>query len=119
VFAQILLEEAVRVLTPVLVAALVGLVAMGIKWLQNKIGDQRWSAIEQAVKFAVLAAEQSGFADDLISTGEQKKALAIGFAQQFLDDRKIKIDVGQLSALIESQVAEQINLNKVELVQVE
>lgn len=113
VFVQMLLEEAVRVLTPILLAALVGAVGVLIQWLRAKVGDARWSQIEQAISYAVFAAEQSGFTNEMMRSGEAKKRIALALAQQFLRARGIVIDVKRLDALIEAEVARSLNWSRI------
>jgi len=108
---QLLLNEAVRVLAPIVIVFLVALLAQGIRWLQGRLGAQRWTAIEDAVRFAVLAAEQSGLADKARASGLAKKELALDLAEQFLKARNITLDLEKLSALIEASVYENFNLD--------
>lgn len=112
-FVQLLLEEAIRVLVPVLITLLAGCVATGIAWLRSKLGEARWAAIEQAVTYAVLAAEQSGLRNAALATGAAKKRLAMEIAQQLLHDRGIKIDATRLGELIEAQVFHWFNRGRV------
>ena len=92
-------------------ALLAAWVAYGIAWVKGKIGETRWKAVEEAVHFAVLAAEQTGLKEKWLKAGAEKKALAIEIAQAFLTTRGIQIDLEQLSALIEAEVMRTINLN--------
>ena len=112
-FVQMLLEEAVRVLTPILIAAVIGAVGVGIQWLRAKVGDARWAQVEQAVQYAVFAAEQAGLTNELMRAGGAKKALALDLAQQFLKARGVNIDLERLSALIEAEVAQSLNWSRI------
>ena len=110
-FVQLLFEQAVTVLTPIVVALVIALLAQGIRWVQGRLSVQQWNAIQLAINFAVLAAEQSGLASEICKSGAAKKALAIDLAQQFLKARGIKLDLEELSALIEASVYTNFHLD--------
>jgi hypothetical protein len=110
-FVQMLVEQAVAVLTPIAVALVIALLAQIARWVQGRLGVQQWNAIQLAVNFAVLAAQQSGLANELYRTGEAKKALALDLATQFLKARGITLDLEKLSALIEASVYANFHLD--------
>jgi hypothetical protein len=97
---------------PVLAAALAGLV---IAWITEKINniksrlseDARW-AIDQAVRAAVLAAEQV----HLVDTAIDKKDYALTAATNWLEAKGIKFDLLQLDTLIEAAVMEEFNIGR-------
>ena len=110
---QLLLNEAVRVLAPVLVGLVMAAVSYGIGLLRARLGEARWDAVERAVRFAVMAAEQTGLREQAFRAGAKKKELALTLAQGWLSERGIRVDVGQLSALIEAEVMRSLNLEAV------
>jgi hypothetical protein len=65
----------------------------------------RWEAIERAVTLGVNIARQSEFAQGAIQALRRR---AIEIAQDFLDERGVKIDVARLAALVEAELAAQI-----------
>lgn len=110
---EVLLAEAVRVLTPVVIGLVAAGVMTAIRWLQAKLGEARWAAVREAVEFAVLAAEQTGLREEAFRTGAEKKRLALQLAQGWLASRGIRVDVGELSAVIEAEVMRSLNLQGV------
>lgn len=112
-FVQMILEALVAVLVPIAIGYVIVAINAGITWLRSKASDSQWAVVEQAVTYAIFAAEQSGLRVEAQNKGQLKKAEALRVAQVFLDARGIKIDVNRLSALIESQVAEQLNWSRI------
>ncbi len=64
-----------------------------------------WEAIEQAVKLAASIVKQTGLIEGY---GPELRRRAIQYAQDFLDERGIKIDIERLATLIEAELATQI-----------
>lgn len=113
VFVQILLEEAVRVLTPIAITAVIGLAGVGAQWVRQRVGEGRWYAITEALEYAVQAAEMAGLRGVIANEGAAKKELAIRLAESFLAERGVKVDVVRLSALVEAVLADTLNRGKV------
>jgi type II secretory pathway pseudopilin PulG len=97
---------------PPLAAAIAALV---ISWLTKKIneatarlGENAQWAINQAVRAAVLAAEQV----HLVDTAINKKEYALDKATEWLALKGIKFDLSTLDTLIEAAVMQEFNLSK-------
>src|SRR5689334_17202282 len=65
--------------------------------------------IENVVRAAVQAAEQTGLAQQWLNAGAEKKALAIATVQHQLDALHIPVDVAIIESLVESMVYSEIN----------
>lgn len=83
-FVQVILIEAIRVLLPILVGAVIGFVGYGIQLLRKRLSADQIAALELAVEFAVKSAEQQGLKGLIQDTGKAKKRAAIEIAQRFL-----------------------------------
>ena len=105
------LQKLLEVFLPILAVALVGFLAAKIKyWLAEA---KAWNPditelLEQAVKFAVTAAEQAGAAELI----KDKKAYAFDIAERWLKLRKVTIDLDLIDAAIEKAVYEQFKTGK-------
>jgi len=106
-------QEFLSIVLPVLASLLAGLVIAWIKKVVEQVKakmDQRFIwLLDEAVRIAVLAAEQvnlSGFVED-------KKDYAIGVAEHWLAERGYKIDLGVLADRIEAAVMEEFNKGRV------
>lgn len=105
------LQKLLEYFLPILAVALVGFLAAKIK---NLLAEAKaWNPditelLEQAVKFAVTAAEQAG-ASKLI---EDKKTYAFDVAERWLELHGIKIDLDLIDAAIEAAVYEKFNAGK-------
>lgn len=112
-YLSVFLQKFLEIVLPVLATALAGLVVAWITKIVNQVKsklsqDAQWY-IEQAVTSAVLAAEQLNLAGKI----EDKKDYALQVAEQWLAEKKIKIDLAKLSDLIEAEVMSQFNRDKV------
>ena len=112
-FVELLLEEAISVLVPILLVVVATWVGHLIGRVRQQMGEARWAAIANAVKFAVYAAEQSGLAGHIENVGVAKKQLAIQVAERFLHERGVTLDLERLSDLIEAELAVSVNFYKV------
>lgn len=106
-------QEFLSIVLPVLASLLAGLVIAWIKKVIEQVKakmDERFIwMLDEAVRVAVLAAEQvnlSGFVED-------KKDYAIGVAEKWLAERGYKIDLGVLADRIEAAVMEEFNKGRV------
>jgi hypothetical protein len=103
-FVQLLLE---LMLVPA--AALV--IWYVIRWLRAR-GILEWVKLDaatqalllEAVRLAVLAAEQSGLRDELLKAGAEKKRYALAFVEKYLAERGIQVDLGVVADMIEAEV---------------
>lgn len=111
-FISVFLQKFLEIVLPVLATALAGLV---IAWITKVIGDvkskltedQEW-IINQAIKSAVLAAEQANIAGAV----KEKKEYALNIAEQWLASKGITIDLNILDARIEAAVYDEFNRDK-------
>lgn len=98
-----------------LVIALPILIAAGAYWLKqradeikSKLTQEQLAALERIGGVVVRAAEQAGL-NKQISGGAAKKQYAIEAAQNYLNSLGIKIDVGTIANVVESEVMKQFN----------
>lgn len=113
-FISVFLQKFLEIVLPVLATALAGLV---IAWITKVISDlkskltedQEW-IINQAIKSAVLAAEQANIAGEV----KEKKEYALNIAEQWLASKGITIDLNILDARIEAAVFDEFNRDKEE-----
>lgn len=111
-FVSTFLQEFMGIVLPVLASLLAGLFIAWITKLVNQIKEQLdnrfvWM-LEEAVRIAVLAAEQANLAGFV----EDKKQYALGVAEKWLGERGFKIDLGVLADRIEAAVMEHFNKDK-------
>lgn len=106
-FLSILVSLLLVLALPIVIAAAVQHYrVMTARLTQNLSEDQR-ELLVKAVKLAVQVAEQSGILEGLV--GEEKRDRAIKYAQDYLRQRGITLDVGMLVNLIEDEVRKQFN----------
>jgi hypothetical protein len=98
-----------------IVIALPILIAAGAYWLKqradeikSRLTQEQLAALERVGAVVVRAAEQAGL-NKQISGGAAKKNYAIEAAQNYLNSAGIKIDVGTIANVIESEVLRQFN----------
>lgn len=115
-FVSVFAQEFLSIVLPVLASLLAGLV---IAWIskvvaeiKGKMDDRFIWVFDEAVRVAVLAAEQAELAGYIAN----KKAYAIDIAQRYLESRGFKIDLALLSDRIEAAVMEQFNKKQTEKV---
>mgnify|MGYP000947976218 CR=1 FL=1 len=115
-FVSVFAQEFLSIVLPVLASLLAGLVIAWISKVVNeikgKMDDRFIWVFDEAVRVAVLAAEQAELAGFIAN----KKAYAIDIAQRYLESRGFKIDLALLSDRIEAAVMEQFNRSKPEKV---
>ncbi len=106
-FLSILVSFLLVIALPIVIAAAVQHYrVMSARLTENLSEDQR-ELLVRAVQLAVQVAEQSGILEGLI--GEEKRDRAIKYAQDYLRQRGINIDVAMLVDLVESEVKRQFN----------
>lgn len=99
------LNEAIKVILPILIAFIAAVVALSLntlqKWLALKFGEVEAGVIGDFVLDAIGAAEQYlGSA-----SGQEKKDYAITHAQAALKKAGINIDVKLLGSWVEAEIA--------------
>ena len=106
-------QEFLSIVLPVLASLLAGLVIAWIKKVIEQVKakmDERFIwLLDEAVRVAVLSAEQVNLAGFI----EDKKDYAIGVAEKWLAERGYKIDLGVLADRIEAAVMEEFNKGRV------
>jgi hypothetical protein len=112
---NLLMQCASVVLNAVLAVALPYLLIEVIKWVRAKkseafarVSNEQRQMIEQAVRTAVLAAEQLGLAGKV----EDKFRYAWHVADGWLMDRGLNIDADMLESAIEAAVFSEFNWGK-------
>lgn len=112
-FVSVFAQEFLGIVVPVLASLLAGLLIAWIKKLVEEIKakmDHRFIwMLDEAVRVAVLAAEQANLAGFV----EDKKAYAIDVAEKWLAARGFKVDLGILADQIEAAVMEEFNKEKI------
>lgn len=112
-FVRELVIQVAVTLTPVLIGYAIFLAKRGADYLAEKIGDRRYEDLMKAVRVLVLAAEQSGFKDTLLATGEAKKQWVIHRVQEYADMRGWPVNVAEISDMIEAIVYDELSRSKV------
>jgi len=112
-FVSVFVQEFLGIVVPVLASLLAGLLIAWIKKLVEEIKvkmDHRFIwMLDEAVRVAVLAAEQANLAGFV----EDKKSYAIDVAEKWLAARGFKVDLGILADQIEAAVMEEFNKEKI------
>ena len=114
-FLQALLLLVISAAVPVLTGYVISWLKAKEAELAQAVGEQRMAMIRQAVRDAVLAAEQTGFAKQLQKAGEQKREWALASAKRFLEGQGIFVDPQLLYDQIEAIVAEELNSAKLSI----
>ena len=97
-----LLEGVLIAVLPVLATTLTVWLVQKIREIGKDMSAEVVYSIEAAARIAVDAAEQAGLAGLI----ENKKEYALGFAQEYLDRRGVKVNLSLLDGLIEAAVME-------------
>ncbi len=100
-FLALLAQALLVVALPIVIAAAVQHFRVMTQRLRASGDAARWDTIERAIKLAVTALEYSGI-------GAEARDRAVRFAQDFLDERGVRIDADRLAALIEAEARQQI-----------
>ena len=101
------------VIPPLAVALAVFLVAIVKKLLAKWTASMNLDILaimQEMARSAVLAAEQV----NLVELAIDKKEYALNLAAEWLNDKKIKFDLGQLADLIEAAVMDEFNRPRAE-----
>lgn len=90
----------------VVVTGVIGLVGLSVRsFLQSKLNNEQLVFVEDVAAIAVQAAEQTYKAGN----GEVKKEFALDFLEAELTKRGIKVDVDEISTIIEAAVMKEFN----------
>lgn len=99
---------------PVLAALVAGYLLVLIRraevYIRTRLSAEQLAQADAVITMLVLAAEQSGLKDTLLSTGEAKKQWVLGEAQRILNENGLgNINVDTLASLVEKAVHEKLN----------
>lgn len=106
-FLSLVSEGLLVVALPIVIAAAVQHYRVMTGRLADKLGEDKWAAIQRAITTGVQVAEQTGLYEKL--GGPEKKKRAIQIAQSFLEERGITLDVEKVASLVEAEVLEQFS----------
>lgn len=109
---QVFLETLVRLLLPVLLTAAVGYFVQQWKLVSARIPAEQLAFASELVRQLVLAAEQSGLSGAIENEAKAKKEWVLQRAEAELASRGIKLDLHQISTLVEAAVLESLNFEK-------
>ncbi|MEW6718737.1 MAG: phage holin, LLH family [Chloroflexota bacterium] len=107
-FLSVLVQGLLMIAIPILVAAAFSWLQQKAREVKQNLSAEQWSLVKQGVEVAVRAAEQAGISGQIESIGAEKKAYASKFLQNYLDRIGLRVDVGEISALIEAEVHQQL-----------
>jgi hypothetical protein len=94
---------------PIVIAFLFQWLRLRAHELRAHLGVQQQQFIDNALGYAVRAAEQAGLAGQLSGGGAGKKAYAIRAAQDYLRRLGVQLDVSALATLVEAEVNKQFS----------
>jgi|GEM_PF-3705831 len=93
---------------PVLAGILAAYVKVWLKQrqaeIEGQLNEQQLFLIHEAVRLAVTAAKQSGTWDKTLETGLAKKQYALAWAEHYLAQFNVVLDLETLSGLVEAAV---------------
>lgn len=102
------------VLEAVLTIALPVVVGYAVTWLRTqresllaRLDEKARFMVQDAVRIAVQAAEQSGLAKHIADKAEEKKRFALDFAEKYLAEWGLEMDLDVLADMIEAEVHRQ------------
>jgi hypothetical protein len=105
-FLALLAQALLIVALPIVIAAAVQHYRVMTSRLKARVGEEQFDIIQRALAMAVTVAEQTGITEGLL--GPEQRAKAIKFAQDYLAQRGVKIDVDKLATLVETEIRKQI-----------
>lgn len=83
------------------------------QWLRSKLSDEDEAYLDNAIKFAIKAAEQSGLSGQIKNEGAAKKTFAIQTLQGMLRARGLHVlaeNVDELAARIEAGIFDGVHI---------
>jgi hypothetical protein len=105
-FLALVAEGLLIIALPIVIAAAVQHFRVMTKQLRTKVGEENWDALQRAVAMAATIAQQTGLTEGLIGPAQRQKA--IKFAQDYLDQRGVHVDVNRIESLVEAELTKQI-----------
>jgi hypothetical protein len=109
---QPLLETTIQVLFPVLLGFVVWAVKEGIEYIKANVEQKKLDTAVGLAYQLVLAAEQNGLADRIKDEADVKRDWVLERLEVALAKRGIKLDTDILYALVEAQVMDAFNREK-------
>ena len=106
-FLSILIQLMIALAIPVLVAVLVPWIIQRYRETKQRLGAEQVSMLESGISMAVRAAEQAGLTGQIKAIGAEKKAFALASAQNYVNRLGLKINVEEVSDLLEAEVNKQ------------
>lgn len=117
---QTILEALLALLLPLVVSAILQWLAAKRKEaevaMEARFGTRLVGLVEEAVRIAVQAAEQSGLAGHITDEAESKKEFALAAAGRYLEAWGMRMDLDVLADMIEAEVLSQLNWGRNEAV---
>jgi len=110
---QTLLETLIVVFLPIILSLLGAYLKKLLDQATQKLTDAQYKFVSEVIDNLVRAAEQTGLKNELLKEGSAKKEWVLKEASAYLVGKGIKLDLDELSALVESLVLENFNWNKV------
>jgi flagellar motor component MotA len=104
---QVVLEAVCAIAIPFLVKFLIDWLKAKSKSLLQELDMETREALYEAVRIAVTSAEQSGLAGLIERSAEAKKRYACAFAEKYLAQWGIGIDLDVIADMIEAEVKRQ------------
>lgn len=106
-FLWLLVQGLLLIAIPIVIAAAFQHFRVMSKQLAERAGldEEEQTSILNTIRQAVRIAEETGILNDLI--GPEKKKIAIDYAQQYLEQRGVRMNVEQIAGLIENEVKRQ------------
>jgi hypothetical protein len=104
-FLALLAQALLIVALPIVIAAAVQHFRVMTQQLKAKVGEEQFDILQRALALAVTVAQQTGITEGLI--GPEQRAKAIKFAQDYLNQRGVRIDVDKLATLVETEIRRQ------------
>jgi hypothetical protein len=105
-FLALLAQALLIVALPIVIAAAVQHYRVMTARLKARVGEEQFDILQRALALAVTVAEQTGLTEGLI--GPEQRARAIKFAQDYLNQRGVRIDLDKLATLVENEIRKQI-----------
>jgi len=103
-FLQLLFEAVVTATAPILIGIAFKYVQTYSESVWSSMSADKRYIIRNVITTVVKAAEQTGLADELVSSGEAKKEYAISAAEKMLKVYGLDIDLHVIDTMIEAEV---------------
>ncbi len=108
-FLSVAIQALIVLAIPILVGALVPWIVQRYREARQRFGAEQLRMIENGFSIAVRAAEQAGLSGQIAAVGREKKAYALAMMQGYVDRLGIKINVDEVSEILEAEVHRQFH----------